>query len=101
MITLVTYAYAVYIKPEYCPVPPKRSDQQFLDLLKQISHNPEKKICAYCQIEKTERSRHCFICQRCVCEHDNHCFMLNNCVGRQNRPAVIVYLTFNLSLIHI
>jgi len=92
IISMITYAYAVYIKPEYAQLPARRSDQQFLELLKTISHQPDKKICAYCQIEKTERARHCFICKRCVLEHDRHCFMLNNCVGKQNRPFVIAYL---------
>ena len=51
-ISLVTYIYAIYIKPEYAQLPATKSDEQFLDLLKKVEDLPHKKVCAYCRIEK-------------------------------------------------
>jgi len=99
VISLLTYMYAVYIRPSYAPLPTNKSDEEFLDLLKRISHQHNKKICAYCQIEKPDRARHCFICKRCVLDHDKHCYMLNNCVGKENRIFVIAYLLSTVLLL--
>ena len=92
-ISLVAYIYAIYIRPEYAQLPEQKSDEAFLDLLRGLGNTQNKKICAYCQIEKPEKARHCFTCKRCVLEHDNHSFMLNNCVGKANRKFVITYLS--------
>ena len=94
VVTFLTFIYAIYIKPQYAPLPKTKTPDEFLDLLKRTQHHQNtKRICAYCQIEKPEKARHCFICKRCVLGHDRHCFMLNNCVGKDNRVFVITYLT--------
>jgi len=92
-ISLVAYIYAIYIRPEYAQLPEQKGDEAFLHLLRGLGNTQNKKICAYCQIEKPEKARHCFTCKRCVLEHDNHSFMLNNCVGKANRKFVITYLS--------
>jgi hypothetical protein len=96
--SLVTYVCAVYRKPEYCQLPRSSGDEEFLELLKKHAHKPNKKICAYCKIEKPEKARHCFICKRCVLEHDKHFLMLNNCIGKNNRCPVIAYLAATSAL---
>jgi hypothetical protein len=88
-VSLLSYIYAIYIKPEYAQLSTSNSDEDFLHLLKKLEGEPNKKICAYCRIEKPEKARHCFICKRCVLEHDKHSFFLNNCVGKENRPFVL------------
>ena len=93
IISLLTFIYAIYIRPSYAELPKQKSNEEFLELLRSTIDIPSKKICAYCQIEKPEKARHCFICKRCVLEHDQHCFMLNNCVGKDNRQFVIAYLS--------
>ena len=70
VISLLTFIYAIYIKPSYAELPKQRSADEFLELLRSNIDFPNKKICAYCQIEKPEKARHCFICKRCVLEHD-------------------------------
>jgi hypothetical protein len=98
-ISMMFYMLSVFLKPEYVPLPEEKSDEQFLDLLKNLPQESNKKICAYCQIEKTERAIHCFICKRCVLEHDRHCFLLNNCIGKKNRPLVMLYFVFTIFLL--
>mgnify|MGYP002630855935 CR=1 FL=1 len=98
-ISAITYCIAVYVRPHYADLPENKSDEEFLNLLRRIIHHSNKKICAYCQIEKKEKARHCFICKRCVLEHDSHCFMLNNCVGKHNRRFVLTYIIFTMLLL--
>ena len=97
-ICLITYIYAICIKPDYAQLPEEKTEEQFFNLLKTLVNQPSKKICAYCQIEKPDKARHCFICGRCCLEHDSHCFLLNNCVGKGNRGFVIAYL-FSTSML--
>lgn len=89
----ITYIFTVFSRPEYAPINnSKDQDEKFLELLKKIQNEPNKKICAYCKIEKIEGARHCFVCKRCVLEHDKHMFILNNCIGAKNRHWAILYL---------
>lgn len=98
-LSIFTYMLSVLVKPEYAPLPEEKSDESFLDLLKNLAHEPNKKVCAYCQIEKTDRAIHCFICKRCVLEHDRHCFLLNNCIGKKNRLCVMLYFLCTIVLL--
>lgn len=98
-LSIFTYMLSVFVKPQYAPLPEEKSDEEFLDLLKNLAHEPNKKVCAYCQIEKTEGAIHCFICKRCVLEHDRHCFLLNNCIGKKNRPYVMLYFLITIALL--
>lgn len=47
LLSLLTYVCAVYVKPRYAELPFRRSDSEFLELLRRISHQ-NKKVCAYC-----------------------------------------------------
>jgi len=38
VISLLTYMYAVYVRPEYAQLPIERTDEEFLALLKRIHH---------------------------------------------------------------
>jgi len=47
-VSFVAYVFSLFYKPEYLPLPEEKSDEQFLELLKSLSYDQNKKICAYC-----------------------------------------------------
>ena len=47
-LSMVSYAFAVCVKPEYDCIHEDKTDEEFLELLKTFATDPSRKVCAYC-----------------------------------------------------
>jgi len=55
-------------------------------------HQPDLRVCHYCNIVQPLRTKHCRDCERCVSRYDHHCFFVGTCVGQRNHLLFWCYL---------
>ena len=87
---LISFFVAGKQKPGYLQ---KEEGDEF-DMIELLKTVPSNKICPFCKVLKTPRSKHCAQCNKCVDRFEQHSIWLNNCVGRHNSNTYFIWIFY-------
>lgn len=72
----------------------KKSDSSKIDQF-DVEDLLNKKYCAECKVNISEKTKHCSICGFCIEELDHHCVVFDICIGKKNIKYFYAFLLWN------